>query len=515
MTELDGTRELLEKTAGGAGWTIGWRVATRILGVLSTLILARILLPADFGLVALGMSFSRAVDILADLGVQEALVRANAPSRDVYHAAFTINAIRGGITATVLGLSAAPFAHFFGDPRLTYVVLALAGAVVLDAFENVGVADFRRNFAFRREFQLSILPRMAQVIVSVTLALTWASYWALVAGILTGRILQTIASYAMHPYRPKISLVAWREVFSFSFWTWLVGMARMIRGRGITMIVGGMLNPTLLGAYTVGAEIATLPETELIGPLCRVCFASFSAARRAGMSVAEPYVRLVSSTFVVALPACVGISSVAAPLIVVAFGAKWLQATIVIQVMAMAGVFGVWGRISQTLFSAYAYLRSLFWITVIMSLVQFLLLGIFVWYWGIAGAAIAVALALMVEQTVYAVFAVRRFAMRSSDLLRRTWRCLLATAAMTAFLASSGLGWQATAQSTSAGAGRLLLACGAGAAVYTIVLLGLWLASGRPAGAEMDLLELVRRATYRLGGMLSRRAALLWSAGSR
>lgn len=88
------TGALLAKTAGGAGWTIGWRAATRALGFISTLVLARILVPADFGLVALAMSFSRAIDILADLGVEDALVRAHDASRATYNAAFTINAIR-------------------------------------------------------------------------------------------------------------------------------------------------------------------------------------------------------------------------------------------------------------------------------------------------------------------------------------------------------------------------------------------------------------------------------------
>jgi hypothetical protein len=158
---------LLRKTAGGAGWTIGWRAATRALGFLNTLALARLLVPSDFRLVALAMSFSRAIDILADLGVQDALIRIGAPSRATYDTAFTVNAIRGLITATMIGVLAWPFAQFLDDPRLFLVVLALAGAVTLDSFVNVGVADFRREFAFHREFQLYMFPRLAQVVVTM------------------------------------------------------------------------------------------------------------------------------------------------------------------------------------------------------------------------------------------------------------------------------------------------------------------------------------------------------------
>ena len=83
--------------------------------------------------------------------------------------------------------------------------------------------DGSRHFAFRSEFQLFIFPLLAQVVVTIILALIWANYWSLVAGILTARILRVAASYAMHPYRPRFSLRAWSELSSFSLWTWMMG----------------------------------------------------------------------------------------------------------------------------------------------------------------------------------------------------------------------------------------------------------------------------------------------------
>ena len=131
MTVPDRTGNLLKKTAGGAGWTIGWCAATRGMGFISTLVLARILVPADFGLVALAMSFSRAIDVLGEIGVQERLIRATRSDPYAYHTAFTINPIRGLVTAAVIALLAEPFAKFFDDPRLNSVVLLLALVMVL------------------------------------------------------------------------------------------------------------------------------------------------------------------------------------------------------------------------------------------------------------------------------------------------------------------------------------------------------------------------------------------------
>jgi len=133
-----------------------------------------------------------------------------------------------------------------------------------------------------------------------------------------------------------------------------------------------------------------------------------------------------------------------------------------------------------------------------------------VWHAGIVGAAIAAALGLLMEQTTLAVVAFRRFAMRPRELLKRIWRCLLATAALTAFLAVSGLGWtQKAAPDTMANIRLLLVAAAGGAVVYFVVLLALWLASGRPPGPETDVWELIRSIGRRVRSLLNRRAAVL------
>jgi lipopolysaccharide exporter len=509
------TDNLLRKTAGGAGWTISWRAATRALGFISTLVLARILVPADFGLVALATSFSSAIDIFGEIGAREALIRSPHSDRDTYDTAFTINLIRGAITATLVAASAGLFARLLGDARLQVVVPVIALTLLLDGLENIAVADFRRNLDFHREFQLYIFPRLAQVAVTISLALILANYWALVAGILTARTLQTIASYFMHPFRPRLSLRAWRDIAGFSAWTWLLSMARVIKDRCVVMIIGGTLNAAELGVYSVGSEIATMPETEFIAPLARACFAGFAAARREGLSIAETYLRIIASSAVVAIPASIGISSIAAPLVYLAFGPKWLGAVPVVQILAAAGTLAAVGRISISLFNAFAYLAPLFWSLVFISVLQLLLLFPLVWYDGIVGAAWAMALTALAQQAVFSTLAFRRFGIHPWELLSRTWRCLTACVAMAALLVLSGLGWTASAPTIGANIRQMLATSLFGVAAYAVTLLGLWLVSGRPAGPELDVFSLLSGMISRVCGIVSRRTALLWSTGSR
>jgi O-antigen/teichoic acid export membrane protein len=515
MTEAEHTEALLRKTAGGAGWTIAWRAATRALGVLSTFVLAHILVPADFGLIALATSFSGAIDTFSEVGMKEALVRSTLSSREAYDTAFTLSLIRGVITSAILAASAEMVARIFGDPRLFLIILILAVMLLVNCLENVGVADFRRDLNFHREFQLFILPRFAQVVVTIVLAITLANYWALVAGLVTSRVLQTIASYAMHPYRPRLSLKEWRDFVSFSIWTWLLSLAEIIKDRCVIMVIGGMLNPAKLGLYSLGLEIAVLPENEFVLPLCRASFAGFAAARRGGLSVSETFLRIAAWSFVIVLPAGIGISAIAAPLVYLVFGPRWLAAVPVVQILAAAGAFIGVSRITMSLFNAFAYFSALFWGLIIISLVQIAILFPLVNYAGITGAAWAGAIATLAQSVVFTVLAIRRLKIRSWDILSRIWRCLVASGVMVLALVLSALSWAENAPTVAENIRMLLLTSLTGAAIYSATLLSLWVASGRPTGPEQDIFSIVRQGGARAYHFVGRAAALLRLAVSR
>jgi O-antigen/teichoic acid export membrane protein len=122
---------LLAKTASGAGWVIGFRLTTRLLGIASTLTLVRLLGPGDFGLVALASSFAQTIDTIANLSPHEAVIRERAPDRAMYDTAFTMSFLRGLLTAAVIAAGSVPAAGFFHEPRLVPVLLALAVSTLI------------------------------------------------------------------------------------------------------------------------------------------------------------------------------------------------------------------------------------------------------------------------------------------------------------------------------------------------------------------------------------------------
>ena len=491
MADSDPAGSLAVRTATGAGWIIIWRLSTRILGVCSTVVLVRVLAPADFGLVALATSATQIVDWLSSFGVYEALIREKELDRPLYDTGFTFTLIRGVATGAVIAAFAWPAAAFFNDDRLANILLVLAATSWLASMENIGTLDFRRTLSFDKEFRLSVIPRISGILVSIAAALTFANYWALIAGILTNRLMRIGLSYWMHPYRPGISLVAWRRIIGFSFWTWVCAVTIMVRDRIDTVVIGRAFGPTKVGVYAVGWEIGSLTSTELVEPVTAALFPGFSEARRTGANLAEGYFKAVSATFLLTLPLGFGLSMLAAPVIYLAFGARWLEAVPLVQLFALVCMAKVVAYISSVLLNAHGLLQVQFRILLAGLAVRVALLLLLVAPFGLMGAAFAATGCIAVEEVLFLIVTFRKFQLQAIDLLRGTWRCIVATSVMALVLSWQGLGWAPTPTSNAAAAEMLAQGVLSGAAAYCAVVLAVWWVSGRPHGAETVFLDVM------------------------
>ena len=479
-----GSGGLLERIARGAGWVMAWRLGMRVLGLVSTLILVRLLAPAEFGLVALATGFVQTIDAMMALGADDAVVRESRADRDLYDTAFTLNLLRGLAVGLVVVLCAWPAAAFFADPRLSGVLLCVAALPVLDGLANIGTVDFRRDLLFRKEFAIMVLPKLGGILAAIAVAFLTHSYVAMLAGMGVNRGLRVVMSYVMHPYRPGLSLRAWRRLIGYSFWSWLIGIAILLRDKSDTFMLGRVLGTTSIGYYSVGSEIAALPTTELVEPLCRSAFSGFAAERREGASGSPLFTRLIGLAASVVLPAGIGLSLVADPLVAVALGPAWAQAAPVARVLAVAGTLTVFGQIALHLISAHGLLGRLLGVTLFGAALRIFLLFLLIPTYGLLGAAWAVGIGIAVEQALTLGLALYRLRIAPALFLGAIWRPVVAGGAMAYVLWQAGLGWVASDDAVS-----LIAAIALGAVVYACVLLGTWLLSGRPAGAERDCLN--------------------------
>lgn len=487
-TELSNS-ELSERTARGVGWTVFWRIVTRALGLISTFILARLLAPADFGLFALAASLSAAIDVLATTGAHDVLIRQRGNDRALYDTAFTLTMIRGLITASVLAAIAAPAAGFFHDPRLTPVMFAFALAALIESLENVGTVDFRKYLRFDREFVLFLLPRILGILVTIAASFLLRSYWSIVIGVLAQKSVGTILGYVLHPYRPRLSLAAWRRILSFSVWMWADAVSFFARTRSDMMILGRMLNPFDVGVFIVASEIATLPTTELVSPLCRVLMSTFSAARNLNADVRAAFRRAAGVTAAFSLPAGAGVALLSPGLVVLMLGPKWSGAIPLVTAMAPLVGFGAIGSVGGVLLRALGRPRSLFYANAVLGLIRIALLIIFASLYGVIGACWAVSCVFPLECVLLLGLSGRSLGITIPDWISEFWRSIISTAAMVATLIFFGLASFPASSDTLTTAAHLATAVFAGAAVYATVHIGLWCISACPDGPERFFLD--------------------------
>lgn len=486
---MSATRSVLARTVRGAGWVIAWRLGMRGLGLVSTLILVRLLVPSDFGLLALAASFAQTVDGMMMLGTEEAVIRQHSPDRQVYDTAWTLNVIRGLTVTAIVLLLAVPVARFFGDPRLVTVLMVIALPPLLDGLSNIGTVDFRREMQFHKEFAIMVVPKFFGIVATLTAAFIHPSYTALLYGIATNQSLRSVMSYVMHPFRPRFSLRAWRGLIGYSLWTWLLSLAILLRNRSDTLMLGRLTNSTAVGVYSVGAEVAALPTSELVEPLCRASFAGFAAANREGVLVAETFLRLIGSAVAVTLPAGIGLALVAGPLVRLAFGAGWDGAVPVVRVLGLAGIMTVFGQISLHLMSAHSLLGRLTFVALAGAVLRIVLLLLLIPPFGVAGAAWAAAIATCADQGATLLMAMRHLRVSLRALASQIVRPLLAACAMAIGVLAIG-SWHALRNDV---VWTLTVQASVGATLYTVVLLAAWVVAGRPDGLEADGVRAIRR----------------------
>jgi O-antigen/teichoic acid export membrane protein len=474
----------------GAAWSIAMRWTIRGLGLVSTVVLARLLTPADFGLMAMAMLVVAFVDAWLSFGLETALIQNQDATREYYDTAWTLRIIQS-IAVAIFVAAAAPFAAaYFKEPRVVPVIWVICLGLVVSGFSNVGVVAFRKELELQKEFRLQVTAKVIGFFIGVGAAVWLRNYWALVIGTVSGFGVSCILSYLMHPYRPRLSLSRVCELWSFSQWMLIRSIGHFAEMRADEVLVGGLGSTRQMGLYNVAAELGRLPGSEFAAPLNQALVPGFAKLQHDTRRVAAAYLSALGAVSTVTVPAGIGLALVAHDLVVLLMGEQWAQAAPLLVLLAISGAVRtgdslatsfVLGTGRPRMAAAFSWLNA------------FLLVGIALPLIGGRGAE-GVALAKIaggIVLTIFICFGITRVSeVAAKDFVARLWRPAVAAGLMAVIVVSvpaSGSGLLAD----------LILKVFVGMVSYCAALLLVWRLAGFPDGAERFFLSQLHRRRMR------------------
>jgi O-antigen/teichoic acid export membrane protein len=300
-------------------------ILKKLVGLISTLILARVLVPEDFGLVAIASIVIGLLDVLAQTGAMLYLLRADKVTDDMVNTSWTINGILKISLTLILIVSTPYISEYYGDYRLNAILYVFATMIVLSCFANPGNIYHRIAQNYTPIIKLAIFGKFISVIVAISIALIYQNYWALILGQYTGAIIGTIGSYFTHPHRPKPCLSNAKEQWKFSGWMLPQGILGYARTQLDTFLVSSIFGKSELGSYHVMKYLAFIPSAHIVLPATQPLLVELSKVKHSKEFFSKQFNISFIITMLIAVPISILMFSYSELVTHVFLGDKWLK----------------------------------------------------------------------------------------------------------------------------------------------------------------------------------------------
>lgn len=295
----------------------------RSLGLVSTLILARLLLPEDFGIVAIAAITLQLATILSNTGIQQYIPQKDSVDDTDVNTAWSIDVLmKFGLWLVML--LAAPFiGAFYDNEPVVGAIQVVSIVILLRALQNPGLHLLRRELSYKTIFWLLSTQKIISFIFVVTIAVYTGSFWAIIVGDIVSAIVGIVGSYVMHPYRPRFTLKRRLEQWSFTKWMFARGIMGFFRAQLDNLMVSKMFTIGELGIYNVIRGISVLPATDIIAPASEPLLSSFSRVKHDLVSLDRQFRTALLLGFLLILPICALLAAFSDQLVLVLLGENW------------------------------------------------------------------------------------------------------------------------------------------------------------------------------------------------
>ncbi len=335
----------------GVFWTSGATVVSRVVSFLRTIILARLLVPEDFGLFGTALAAFAALQVFTETGATSLLVQKQEIDDRYWNSGWVISIIRGMILCAFLSLFSGVVADFYSRPALGPILRVLALSFLLEGFNNIALIQLQKHMRFKRKVAIAQIAELCGSLAAITLGIILQSYWALVFGKLVTSVILLLLSWIMVDFVPRLrfdrSLTL--EFLNFGKPMFVISVLVYIITSVDDLILGKVLGMTVLGYYTMAYGLASFTTLHVSRTIGQVVFPAYARLQDEPEKLERGFVTVFFYTTLVVAPLSIGLALVAGEFTPVVMSEQWIPMIPALRILCFLGLFRAVGSITGPL----------------------------------------------------------------------------------------------------------------------------------------------------------------------
>lgn len=329
---------LKEKAISGLFWSLLEKFSTQIVAFVVGVILARLLSPADYGLIAMTAIFVSISQVLVDSGFTSALIQKIDKTDLDYSTVFDINVIMSAGLCFLLCLISPFVANFYNEPLLKWIVCFCGIKIFFGSFIAVQATRLTANLQFNARSRIAIVNSIISGFFAIVMAYSGLGVWSLVVPEFLVIISSAIMYWKCQHWFPgiKFSKESFRELFSFGSRLLASSILEIIYGNIYTIVIGKKFSASQLGIYSKAQGFANLPVNTISGVIANVSYPTLSKLQHDDSQLSNAYRKMIRLAAFVVFPLMICIVVLAKPLIVVLLTEKWMELVEYLQILCFS-----------------------------------------------------------------------------------------------------------------------------------------------------------------------------------
>ena len=331
------SESLKSKTVKGVGWSFADSLGSQGITFIVGLVLARMLTPAEYGLIGIILIFVNIFNSIVNSGFSAALIRKKDATDDDYSTVFITNMAISVVLSIALFFSAPLIADFFNQPQLDALSKAMSCIVIINALGLVQFTILTKRIDFKTHTKISLIASISSGIIGISIAFAGYGVWSLVGQQISMQLLKTLLLWLYNKWIPNMhfSIKSFKELFGFG-WKLLVSSLIDVLWRDLyQVIIGKCYSPATLGQYTRSNLFSSLFSSNLTTIIQRVSYPVLSSIQDDKDRMKQAYRRVIKVTMLITFVLMLGLAAVAQPLILVLIGEQWIIASYFLPIICL------------------------------------------------------------------------------------------------------------------------------------------------------------------------------------